>query len=41
MFEGIEIENDLKSVDVAIRDFYNLAAAEPQKKSKTKKENKV
>lgn len=37
MFEGIEIENDLKSVDVAIRDFYGLAAAEPQKKSKTKK----
>ena len=37
MFDGIEIENDLKSVDVAIRDFYNLAAVEPQKKSKTKK----
>ena len=40
MFASEEIDNDLKSVDQAIREYYNIAVEEPKTKKTKEKENK-
>ena len=40
MFASEEIDNDLKAVDQAIREYYNIAVEEPKTKKTKEKENK-